>query len=280
MQGLLLFGWRQRCAIPFRAGLAHAREPPAEVSEMREELRLMAARLAARDQAMQQHLQVKGKGGFMQEGGPGHRCCVLPSHPDSARHCVFPRPMRSAPPSPALLSSWLVAGFNRSNMPPVALNVLPSPQTLEAAQLESHREALSEARAAQRQLLGSYAALRDAFLAVHAALSPHNLGVALGFRVAVAPSAPPATGVADAAAAAAVPGRLSLGPEAYEALTARLLAAREVVGPDADAVVGRVREVLAQVGGACGANGRWPDGTQLRTLTGVPQEPEGGRRLP
>jgi hypothetical protein len=99
---------------------------------------------------------------------------------------------------------------------------------LEAAQLESQRAALESARQQQQQLHAAYSQLRDSFLAVHTALSPHNLEVAFGFKGGAL-------------------GRLGLGVDAYEALTARVLAARQLQGGDADLVVARVREVLAQV---------------------------------
>lgn len=71
--------------------------------------------------------------------------------------------------------------------------------------------------------------MRDALLAVHSALSPHSLTAALGFKDK---------------------GKdvgFSLDPEGYEALTGRLLPAKLVTAADAEAVAGRVRELLAQV---------------------------------
>jgi hypothetical protein len=56
---------RSACAPGRRRPLILPAPPhnrPAEVSDMREELRLMAARLAARDQAVQQHIQVGPRG--------------------------------------------------------------------------------------------------------------------------------------------------------------------------------------------------------------------------
>lgn len=105
-------------------------------------------------------------------------------------------------------------------------------QSLEASQLESHRAALDAARASQSEAHAAYASLRDAFASVHAALSPHNLGVAFG-------GAAPRGGGAVAA--------LSLDAAAYESLTLRLLESRVVAAADADLVVARLRETLAQV---------------------------------
>jgi hypothetical protein len=168
---------------------------------MREELRLMAARLAARDQAVTQHIQV---------GGPGRRRRLLAGLSGGRGTQETTVPQGSFPPLQIV-----------NNLP----------QSLEASQLETQRAALDAARAQSAALHAAYGRLRDSFLSVHTALSPHNLGVAIG--AARAPEAGACS-------------RLGLGDGEYEALTSRLIEAREVSAPDADLVVARVREVLAQ----------------------------------
>lgn len=123
-------------------------------------------------------------------------------------------------------SGRLVAGLAATSQVGNALR--NRPQGLEQAQLEAQRAALDSARQQQQQLHATYSQLRDSFLAVHTALSPHNLSVAFGFKCGAL-------------------GQLGLSHDAYEALTSRMLAARELADGDADLVVARVREVLAQV---------------------------------
>jgi hypothetical protein len=179
----------------------------------------MAARLAARDQAVAQHIQARRAAQAGARAVPFEGICRMcawgPVHPHPR-----PRKQPAVSPLPPKLSLSALRGARGG--------ALSRPQGLEAAQLQSQRAALDAARAQQQQLHASYARLRDGFLALHAAHSPHNLSVAFGSEAAALPA-------------------LTLDAAAYEGLTSRLLAARELAETDTDLVVARAREVLAQV---------------------------------
>eukprot|EP00878_Enallax_costatus_P037885 GHUV01042966.1.p1 GENE.GHUV01042966.1~~GHUV01042966.1.p1 ORF type:complete len:142 (-),score=35.91 GHUV01042966.1:369-794(-) len=109
-------------------------------------------------------------------------------------------------------------------------------QEFQQQQLAAQQQELQEARTALDAAITSANGLRDALLAVHTALSPHSLAAALGFNQDQ-----------DYRSKGSSRSGFSLDAEGYEALTARLLAAKVVSVADAEAVAGRVRELLGQV---------------------------------
>jgi hypothetical protein len=111
-------------------------------------------------------------------------------------------------------------------------------QEFQQQQLAVQQHELLDAHQALDAAAASANSVRDALLAVHSALSPHSLAAALGFK-------------ADQQGKGSAAAGFSLGAEGYEALTGRLLSAKLVTAVDAEAVAGRVRELLAQVGIRC-----------------------------
>lgn len=113
-------------------------------------------------------------------------------------------------------------------------------QEFQQQQLLSQQQELQDARTGLDAAITSANALRDALLAIHTALSPHSLAAALGYD----------QDQGLRSKGGQVSG-FSMNPEAYEALTGRLLAAKVVSVADAEAVAGRVRELLGQVRCSC-----------------------------
>lgn len=109
-------------------------------------------------------------------------------------------------------------------------------QEFQQQQLATQQQELQEARAALNDASSSASVLRDVLLAIHTALSPHSLSAALGSGLEQSTGSKGGQG-----------SGFTLTPEKYEALTGRLLAAKVVAGADAEAVAGRLRELLAQV---------------------------------
>jgi hypothetical protein len=112
-------------------------------------------------------------------------------------------------------------------------------QEFQQQQLAVQQHELLDAHQALDAAAASANSVRDALLAVHSALSPHSLAAALGFK-------------ADQQGKGSAAAGFSLAAEGYEALTGRLLSAKLVTAVDAEAVAGRVRELLAQVSIECG----------------------------
>jgi hypothetical protein len=110
-------------------------------------------------------------------------------------------------------------------------------QEFQQQQLAVQQHELLDAHQALDAAAATANSIRDALLAVHSALSPHSLAAALGLK-----------GLEQQAKGSSVTG-FSLDAEGYEALTGRLLSAKLVTAVDAEAVAGRVRELLAQVSG-------------------------------
>lgn len=108
-------------------------------------------------------------------------------------------------------------------------------QEFQQQQLAVQQHELLDAHQALDAAAATAKSIRDALLGVHSALSPHNLAAALGFKGDQQGKGSAVTG-------------FSLDAEGYEALTGRLLSAKLVTAVDAEAVAGRVRELLALVG--------------------------------
>jgi len=104
-------------------------------------------------------------------------------------------------------------------------------QELEKHQAALHQRQLWESKEAADQLRAAHEAVRDAFLRVHASLSPNNLAVVFGQDMMQLVGG----------------ASFSLSVEQYEELTGRLMGSHMLDAEDANHVAVRVHEALGQV---------------------------------
>ena len=103
------------------------------------------------------------------------------------------------------------------------LPALPYPQEFEAQQLARVEAQLAASRAELSRAESSYGRLRDAFLAVHASLSPQALASAFGSHNRGGPGTAATAATADGGGP-----RFTLGAAQYAELSERLLNQRHV----------------------------------------------------